>query len=352
MSAGSGPEIDSIRRVVLLEDLHEVEIRPPEQFLEWLRLLEKDVARQFPDPTGLIRVPCPGCGRDEPVPAFARLGFQYVRCGWCRSVYVSPRPRDEALRAFATTSNAMAFWFRQFLKKTEPGRRERIFRPRASWIADLATQDPTPRRVFVDVHAKYGAFLEEVASFGLFDRHCVLAPRDDLRDRCRELGFEELQDSELAGVSAMAVAAMEVIERVYDPGALLATIWTMLADGGMVFLTTTSGTGFSVQALGAASPHALPPVHLNLLSVEGITQLLHRAGFEIIELSTPGQLDTEMVVNAARLDPALVLPPVISEIVRHRGPDIHLAFQQFLQEARLSSHVRAAARKPRAGQVR
>lgn len=348
MSAGGGPRIDGVRRVVLLEDLHETEIWPHTRFSEWLTLLEQDVVRHFPEPRELVPVSCPGCARPDGIPAFGRWGFQYLRCPSCRSLYVSPRPSASDLETFYAGSKAMRFWFGELLRETEPERRDRIFRPRAAWIRDLITEYPAGT-TFVDMYTKYGAFLDEIRRVNVFDRRYVVQPAAHVRDACRALGYAEMPAADSGLAAAAAVTMLEVIDRASDPVEPVDAAWKLLGPGGMLFLTTTSGTGFAVAAVGSASPQALPPLHLNLLSVEGLAELLRRRGFEIIELSTPGQLDVEMIVNAARADPSLELSPVISEIVRHRGPDVHRAFQQFLQEARLSTHVRAAARKPGGG---
>jgi hypothetical protein len=87
------------------------------------------------------------------------------------------------------------------------------------------------------------------------------------------------------------------------------------------------------------------PEHLNLLSVEGVSILLEAAGFEVVELSTPGQLDLELVTQAVEQDPTIELPPFIDYLIHQRGDLAHEEFQTYLQKHRLSSHVRVAARK-------
>jgi hypothetical protein len=109
-----------------------------------------------------------------------------------------------------------------------------------------------------------------------------------------------------------------------------------------------AGSGFDIRVLGARAKNLLPPTHLNLLSLDGLQRLLSRHGFEVIELSTPGQLDTEVVARAAAEEPTLELPPFIDELIRRRGEAVHQAFQEFLQRALLSSHMRAVARKKKA----
>jgi hypothetical protein len=109
--------------------------------------------------------------------------------------------------------------------------------------------------------------------------------------------------------------------------------------------TTRAGGGFDAQVLWERSRQLLPMVHLNLLSVEGAERLLLDAGFDVLELSTPGRLDVQIVRAAALADPTLPLPRFLSYLIRHRGEEAHQAFQEFLQQHRLSSHMRWVARK-------
>jgi hypothetical protein len=98
-----------------------------------------------------------------------------------------------------------------------------------------------------------------------------------------------------------------------------------------------------LQVLWDKAPYIFVPEHLNLLSIEGIGRLLERGGLDAIELSTPGQLDVELVMHAAHNDPAIELPRFIRYLIGSRDRLAHSDFQEFLQKHRLSSHVRVAA---------
>jgi len=87
------------------------------------------------------------------------------------------------------------------------------------------------------------------------------------------------------------------------------------------------------------------PEYLNVLSIEGFTRLVARCGLELIEFSTPGHLDLQLVQHAARQDPSIRLPSFVQYLIDNRDTLAHEDFQAFLQKHRLSSHVRVAARK-------
>ncbi len=76
-----------------------------------------------------------------------------------------------------------------------------------------------------------------------------------------------------------------------------------------------------------------------------MTILFEKNGFEIVELSTPGQLDVELVKNSLKNDKNINLSRFMSYLIEKRDEYVHRSFQEFLQRNNLSSHVRIAARK-------
>jgi ribosomal protein S27E len=345
-----------VKHVVIIDDLQELEIRPREMLDEYTKLLKQDVARLLRDRGAFVAVACPACGHPGQAAAFVRLEFAYVRCTECRSVYVSPRPTPELLEAFWASSDAIVFWNSRFLKDTARERTAKVFQPRVAWIRSVLDEAggwhaSQPTKVIIDLGAKYGAFLQGIAQLGVFERVYAVAPAPGLHEECVRYGLTVLESfaaaMALPANTTTAVSAFEVVEQVVDPVQVLQVARRLLAPDGFLFLTTLTISGFDLQILGGRSKKLLPPVHLNLLSIEGLEKLLQRCGFEIIELSTPGQLDTEIVAQSVEEDPTIELPPFVSDLICRRDKYVHREFQEFLQHALLSSHVRLVARKPR-----
>lgn len=79
--------------------MREADIRPPQLFNRYLEILERDIHRFFGEPSQFVEVPCVGCGAEAAESAFEKLGFRYVTCRECKSLYVSPRPSAAMLGA-------------------------------------------------------------------------------------------------------------------------------------------------------------------------------------------------------------------------------------------------------------
>ena len=115
---------------------------------------------------------------------------------------------------------------------------------------------------------------------------------------------------------------------------------------GLLLATTTLISGFDLQVLWDRSNSIFPPDRLNLLSVEGLTKLLERHGLNLLEFSTPGMFDVEIVRRAILSDPDADWPRFIRYLVEKRDENAFDALQEYLQRFRLSSFARVVGRKP------
>jgi len=332
--------------------LKEEDIRPQKLFNRYLELAEKDTRHFFADHSGFVNVACPGCGSYDSEPGLDKLGFQYLLCRDCASLYQSPRPDSDMIKAYYQEGEAIKYWATNFFKQTADARREHIFKPRAQLVAEWtrdAQNEADRERVFVDIGSGYGIFLDEIARLGQFDQILGIEPSPNLAAVCRERGYtiiekpiEEVGPNE---IQADFASAFEVLEHLFDPQQFLEAAHRILRPGGLLLLTTLTVSGFDIQVLWGQSKSVYPPHHINLLSVEGMRRLLMRTGFEIVELSTPGQLDVDIVSNTAKENPKLELPRFVRQLIDHPDEGVRSRFQTFLQEANLSSHIRVIVRR-------
>lgn len=337
-----------MRQVVMLDDLRELEIWPSDLFDKYLEITDIEVKRLLIN-NNLVDVSCPACNSKDKKLAFKKFGLNYMECNNCKTLYVSPRPTEENIRKYFNESKAVEFWYSNIVKKTLKGRVVHQSKPRAMWIANLTEEYFQNPQVFVAINPIAHGFLEEIDKLNLFKTKILANPHISISELLNgKKGFEILDGNLIEGsneIDANAVSALGIIDRVFDPEKSLKEARSLLLDGGLLFLTTSTISGFDLQVLWENSKSIFPPDRINLLSIEGLTLLLEKSGFEIIELSTPGQLDVELVKNAIQKNKDIELPRFISYLLRNREENAHRSFQEFLQQFKLSSHVRIAARK-------
>lgn len=328
--------------------MKENEIRPEAILRRYLELSAKDAVDCFGDePRASIN--CVACGAAETAHQFDKSGFAYGQCAVCGTLFQSPRPSIEAFEAFYRQSESSRYWAEVFFPAVAEVRREKIFRPRVERLSALCSEVGLDARNVMDVGAGYGIFLDEWRRRFPDVNAIAVEPSASLAAECRAKGFTVVEDiaENVAGFdqSADLVTCFEVLEHIYDPLSFVRTLKNLARPGGYVFVSTLGIDGFDLQLLWEKSSQISPPHHINFLSIKGFEQLFQRAGLEDVRVSTPGQLDVDIVRNAVRNEPGLLdqqrfLRTLLAD------EDRATAFQQFLREQRLSSHVWVIGRTP------
>ncbi len=331
-----------MRRVVIQDDLREALIRPDSGFTTYISLLEKDFSTMLSKGAFATLSTCPACGHTGSEPDFTKWGVTYVRCVQCLTTYMTPRPTKEALDQFYEESEAIRYWYSEIAKPKAEARHQYITGPRARWVLETTSTYEMEHGKFVDFYSKYPPFLIEISDRGRFADVLVRRPMiEGVETSSTKIKVvEEVEEG-----SVSVASAFEVVERLFDPYTFVSYINQRLVPGGLLFLTTLSISGFDLSLLRGKARNLLPPTHITILSYSGIQSLMKRCGFEVVELSTPGRLDVAIVLDALQRDPEIQLPALIKSILLHRGEHVHEAFQDFLQQANLSSHVWIVGRK-------
>lgn len=330
--------------------MKEFEIRPQVLFDEFLSVAKQDIAVFFSDHDRFEKVACPACASTSAEIAFVKHNFTYCTCQSCGSLYASPRPSAEMINRYYRESASSKFWAQRFFPETAEARRAQIFKPRAESIHHLIAQFGVPSpRVLTEVGAGYGIFLEEMRKVGGVDEIVAIEPSHDLARCCRERGFrvieKPIEEVGSGEVQAAVVTSFEVLEHLYCPADFLGHIRDVMMVGGLLIFTTLTISGWDLQVLWDQSKSISPPHHINLLSIEGLQELVQRVGFRVEEMTTPGKLDVDIVRNMLIENPSLPVPRFAKYLLQRRNPSTWQAFQEFLQQNRLSSHVRVVARK-------
>lgn len=335
--------------------MNEYDIRPRAIFDEYLEISQNDIPKYFGNAEDFVRVNCPICNEAGQIAAFTKHGFDYVTCPACESLYVSPRPTSEMINRFYRESDSSRYWAEFFFPLTAEARRIHIFEPRAQMIVDLVKRFGETRGplTLVDVGAGIGLFLEAAKATNQFAQVLGIEPGRDLAKVCRSRGHEVLEkpvEAVLAEeLQASVVTSFEVFEHLYDPASFIKSMSLLLDKNGLLIFTTLSVTGFDLQVLWDQSKSISPPHHINFISYHGVRQLMARCGFELLDISTPGKLDVDIVCNMLRENASLDIPRFARTLFRvsesHGNSHILAEFQKFLSNSALSSHVCIVARK-------
>jgi hypothetical protein len=325
--------------------MKEEEIRPQRIFDEYLRLAREDTATYFEDGERLT-VNCPACD-GAGVPAFTKYGFSYEVCPECRTLFVSPRPTAAAFSKYYTESPSSKFWATTFYKETAEARREKLWKPKARLIRDTLTRYGGGLYTIVDIGGGYGLFAEEMR--GLCGQApIIIEPGPHLAEVCRgksltvvQKFLEQVEPGDLPS-GPKAFVSFELFEHLCDPSKFLVQLKDLMAPGDLFVFTTLSGSGVDIQALWEDSKSVAPPHHLNFLNPRSIAFLFARLGFENLEVTTPGKLDIDILVN----NQAMIKDRFWSTFVATSSDTEKAKWQDMIALSGWSSHMMAVCRKP------
>jgi Methyltransferase domain len=323
--------------------MKENEIRPKAIFEEYLRLTEADVETFF-STAARHAVPCPACGGTGS-DAFTKSGFSYALCPDCDTLFVTPRPDRAAFDAYYRDAPSTRFWATVFYKATEAARREKIWKPKVRLVAEKIDTFGGGRHV-VDIGGGYGTFAEELLALPGFSV-TVVEPSVHLARVCREKGLpvverflEELTPGDLAA-GPKTYVSFELFEHLHEPVLFLEVLARLMGPEDMFVFTTLSGTGLDIQVLWEKSQSVAPPHHLNFINPESAHRLLNRCGMDVLEVTTPGQLDIDILQNNI----ADVTDRFWRAFLQRSDEAAKARMQRYLAENLLSSHMMVVARR-------
>jgi SAM-dependent methyltransferase len=331
--------------------MKEEEIRPTALFEEYLTLAEKDIATFFSE-ASRKEVPCPACGSTDRLFRFSKKGFGYCECQVCLTLYVNPRPDEEVFNRFYQDSESVRFWATHFYRETEKARQELLVKPKAKTAGALIETHTRARHaepVVVDIGAGYGGFCIALKSV-LAEPWIVMGiePALALQEVCREKKIpvipkflDAVKREDFGGRGVVAATSFELLEHLYNPQQFIRDCHQLLQEDGILILTTLNGKGFDLQLLGDKSRSISPPHHINFFNPYSVRLLLERGGFEILEITTPGKLDVDIV--AKQLPD--VSCPCIRDLLAASDDAVRDRLQAILRETLMSSHMMIVARK-------
>ncbi|HUZ83106.1 MAG TPA: class I SAM-dependent methyltransferase, partial [Gaiellales bacterium] len=153
------------------------------------------------------------------------------------------------------------------------------------WVLDRVDAYALPGRRLFEAGSNMGVFLSVAGDRGWAARG--VEPSRWAVDRGRELFGVELvqgtaEDAGEAPASADVVVLLDVLEHLADPVAGLAALRRIVADEGLVVLTTINVESLHARLRGGSWPWYIRP-HVHYFTPETLSTTMRRAGFSLVE---------------------------------------------------------------------
>ena len=279
--------------------MKEKEIRPLKLFERFLHLSSLDVKKFFYKST--IKVNCVACGRKGQF-SFKKKNFSYYECSNCRTLFVNPRPEEKAFLNYYTNSSSIKFLADTLYKKTKEMRRKKIFRPRAKMISKILKKNKIKNCSCVDIGGGYGIFAQEISKL-LKNNVVVIEPSPFLVKECKKKklnvipSFLETVRKEDLPENKKVFTCFELIEHLHNPSKFIQNVRKLMNKDDLFIFTTLSSTGVDILTLWNNSRSINPPHHINFFNPKSIKIFLKKNNFKILNISTPGKIDIDILNN-------------------------------------------------------
>lgn len=324
----------------------ENDIRPEKLMQKQKELYQLDVEEFVSKKDQFVKVNCPACFGIEYRHFLTKYTLDYAECTNCGTVYMNPKPTLQIMADYYEKSRNYVYWNEVVFPATENIRREKIFKPRVQLLLDLKDKYNFQTNKLVEVGPGYGIFCEELKKQSVFKSILAVEPTPALAETCRLKGIDVIQkpiEDVCFGLNADVIVSFEVIEHLFSPKEFLETCHKNLNSNGFLIVTCPNIEGFDVAVLKENSD-IIDTEHVNYFSVSSLSKLLEYIGFEVIECSTPGELDVDIVRNKLNSEAVeLDIDNFFRKIVMNKS--IGDNFQKFLKENRLSSNMIIVSKK-------
>jgi 2-polyprenyl-3-methyl-5-hydroxy-6-metoxy-1,4-benzoquinol methylase len=330
------------------DKLSEQELCPDDLLADQEAAFARDIERLHSRVSEFIEIDCPACGSSRSHFHFDKYRFRFLQCEDCETIFMSPRPSPTVMADYYSNSENYAYWATHIFPSTEAARREKIHKPWLQRVIGYCDRFNVEKGTLLEVGPGFGTFSELVVRSGCFVQCIAIEPTPEMASACRDRGIqvierriEDVNTQEVGYVDVLV--AFEVIEHLFDPTVFLAQCRRLVGVGGLLVLSCPNGLGFDIEMLGSRAL-AVDAEHVNLFNPRALSELLARSGFNVVDVSTPGRLDAELVRDAAlkgHID--LHGNPFLERVLVGEWERVGWSFQQFLATNGLSSHMWVAA---------
>lgn len=238
-----------------------------------------------------LEISCPHCGSENIDSRFDLNGFHHKTCSKCKTLYVSPRLKDECIEELYSDDYYSEMYTRSMLPVFEK-RKQLIGRRKFAQTISYWGGAGTGR--VLDIGAGIGEVTDVFREEG-WRSHAIEMNKvavEWLNGRGHEDVFHGTLDEYATDYKYDIVMAWGVVEHVIDPDAFLEKIYGLLAPGGLFVSEVPHGqcllvdmarkTGMDPQRI------LMGEQHIVLYSTKAYVDLHERNGFQSVHLQTNG----------------------------------------------------------------
>ena len=326
--------------------MREKDIRNTDVLNRYLEFVQEDCKNLFNDNKCFTTVNCPACNGVAYTSEYSKNGFDYVTCNNCRTLYARTRLTFESMKQFYSQSASTEYWVKHFFTPMVEARRVNIFRPRAEYLVSYFGQDRGWQ--IGDIGAGFGLFLEESRKLWPASNYVAIEPSLEQAKICEKLSVQveccTCEEVQGRNGSFDLLTAFELLEHLFSPLSFLNKTCSLLKPGGYLYLTTLNGEGFDILTLRDKSKSVSPPHHLNFLNPTSLKHILETTGFEVLDISTPGKLDWDIVEGMIVNEKVNV--GSFWKLIADKGtPGAKKDLQDWITRYGFSSHMQILAKK-------
>ncbi len=222
---------------------------------------------------------CYHCGSGERSDYGSENGYHLVKCSGCGLLYVEDRPDD--------TQISQAHKQGKHSGEHELDVTGRFDAGRVTWylkvLEDLYGGDVAGIKSWLDVGCGHGEFVAAVMQYG---RGGITVkgsePNEKKQESARKRGLDVgYFDIESHAGRYDVVSLLNVYSHLPDPPGFIRSLKNLLNPGGELILET--GDVSDLPAHKLYRPYSLPD-HLSFASAKILTEMLERAGFEVVRV--------------------------------------------------------------------
>ena len=324
-------------------------IRPQESYDKYILLLEKDGVKFYLEENkDFVKVDCPACDSKNEELEFIKYGFEHKKCKNCNTLYVSLRPTEKQLFKYYDSYEAPLYWT-NLLTETNNERKYIQHLPRVKKLKEIVEVNDVSKNLFVDLGAGNGNFAKAVKESNIFNKVIASDLSKDCIEYCKKQGLETHlgQISDFEDNSVDGITFNDLLEHLFSPETFLNTCFSKLKKNGILMISTPNGEGFDFKLLKDKTENITPPEHIQYLNPLSIKLLLEKIGFKVLDISTPGVLDVQIVKKQIGYKNLNLESnnEFLNYLFSLKDEKLEENFQNFLINNSLSSHMLAFATK-------